>query len=384
MSIKNQVSPKVLIMAGGTGGHVFPALTIAEQLLSCGVQVEWLGTKNGIEATVIKDASIPLHFISVAGVRGKSLFKKLIAPFYIALAIIQSMLKILRIKPGCVLGMGGFVTGPGGIAAWLMRKELIIHEQNAIAGMTNHLLFPFASRRLEAFPNAFLRKKLITENKFLKSLIKTEKTEVVGNPVRKLIQGCVKTDDSSCDQGKAKTHLLVLGGSLGAQAINRIVPEMISLMKEDERPEVVHQCGKQHIKATLEAYKKAGLENSELINVQPFIKKMETMYSWADIVICRAGALTIAELATVGLPSVLVPFPYAVDDHQSANAQYLVDAGAAHLIHQKALTADVLLRAFRSISDSEQREKIALAAKSVASPQATEKIAAICMEACHV
>ncbi len=383
MTIDNS-NKKILIMAGGTGGHVFPALSIAEYLKSSGVQVEWLGTRKGLEASVISETDIPLHFISIAGLRGTSLFKKLLSPLVILLAVIQAMHKVIQIKPGCVLGMGGFVTGPGGLAAWLLRKKLLIHEQNAIAGLTNQLLFPLASTVMEAFPGAFERKREITRSRLLKSFIKPGNTVVVGNPVRKDITDLAMSRSDQAVDAKRSLRVLVIGGSLGAVAINKTIPAMLALMSLENRPDVIHQCGSRNLEETQEFYRQHQLSLNGSIQVLPFIKDMAESYSWADIVIARAGAMTVAEIATVGLASILIPYPYAVDDHQTENAAYLERAGAADVIQQDALDAQKLKLLIEKYSDNRSvLQQVSSNARKAGSPNATEKAALLCMEACY-
>ena len=371
---------KILIMAGGTGGHVFPALSIAEYLQSQGVQVEWLGTRQGLEATVIPKTSIPLHYISVSGLRGSSLGRKLLAPFVLTAAVMQSLFKVMQVKPACVLGMGGFVSGPGGLAAWLLRKKLLIHEQNAIAGLTNQLLFPLASTVMEAFPGAFARKKALSSNSFMKGLIKADSTIVVGNPVRQDIVDLPEDVNSRNE----RLRILVIGGSLGAVAINRAVPAMLALMNAEERPEIRHQCGSRNLEETRAVYEENGIALTDAISVQAFIDDMASAYQWADLIIARAGAMTVSEIAAAGLASILIPYPYAVDDHQTENAGYLLRAGAAEVIQQEDLTPDSLLAAVRKFSlDANYLEQASKQSRQAGSPDATETVANICLEVCH-
>jgi UDP-N-acetylglucosamine--N-acetylmuramyl-(pentapeptide) pyrophosphoryl-undecaprenol N-acetylglucosamine transferase len=373
---------KILIMAGGTGGHVFPALSIAEYLLSRGIQVEWLGTRSGLEASVIPAANIPLHFISIAGLRGSSLGRRLLSPFVILVAVLQSLLKVAQIKPGCVLGMGGFVTGPGGLAAWLLRKKLLIHEQNAVAGLSNQLLFPFASTVMEAFPGAFQRKQDMTSNRLLKKFIRPGNTIVVGNPVRHDI-AALSEQPFENTEGR-RLRVLVIGGSLGAVAINKVIPAMLKLVPENERPEVLHQCGKRNVEKTRELYGIQEISLDGQIRVEPFIDDMQAAYRWADIIIARAGAMTIAEIAAVGMASILIPYPYAVDDHQTENAGYLRRTGAAEIIPQDELDEHRLLAALRKFSDDRAALlEAARNARQAGAPDATAKAAALCMEACY-
>jgi len=382
---------KILIMAGGTGGHVFPALSIAEYLLSRGVQVEWLGTRKGLEAKVISETGIPLHFISIAGLRGTSLLKKILSPLIIFVAVLQSIRKLIQIKPGCVLGMGGFVTGPGGLAAWLLGKKLLIHEQNAIAGFTNQMLFPLASTVMEAFPGAFERKREMTRNRLLKSFIKPGNTVVVGNPVRKEISDIglhkiqAATVKSSGVSVGEKLRILVIGGSLGAVAINKTIPALLALLPEQQRPEILHQCGSNNLEQTLAFYRENRLDTGNTIQVQPFIENMANAYSWADLIIARAGAMTVSEIAAVGLASILIPYPFAVDDHQTENAGFLALAGAAEVIQQRDLTPQALLALVQKLAmNDEFLQQASRKALAAGRPDATEKAASFCMEASYV
>jgi len=378
-------------MAGGTGGHVFPALSIAEYLLSRGVQVEWLGTRKGLEAKVISETGIPLHFISIAGLRGTSLLKKILSPLIIFVAVLQSIRKLIQIKPGCVLGMGGFVTGPGGLAAWLLGKKLLIHEQNAIAGFTNQMLFPLASTVMEAFPGAFERKREMTRNRLLKSFIKPGNTVVVGNPVRKEISDIglhkiqAATVKSSGVSVGEKLRILVIGGSLGAVAINKTIPALLALLPEQQRPEILHQCGSNNLEQTLAFYRENRLDTGNTIQVQPFIENMANAYSWADLIIARAGAMTVSEIAAVGLASILIPYPFAVDDHQTENAGFLALAGAAEVIQQRDLTPQALLALVQKLAmNDEFLQQASRKALAAGRPDATEKAASFCMEATYV
>lgn len=379
---------KVLIMAGGTGGHIFPALSIAEYLLSKGVEVEWLGTKNSMEARVIGATDIPLHYISISGLRGKSVWKKIFSPLFILIAVMQSMVKVVRIKPACVLGMGGFVTGPGGLATWLLRKKLIIHEQNAVAGFTNLMLFPLANTVMEAFSGAFERKMEISRNAILSSLVKPEKAILIGNPLREEFSACMDPSQrfamSDSNSEGAGLKILVIGGSLGAVAINKLIPELISLCPDNYAMEVFHQCGQRNFDETISYYTKHQIELSEKIRLEPFIENMAESYCWADLIICRAGAITVSEIASVGVPSILIPYPYAVDDHQTENAAVLKNNKAAWVIQENELDAQKLFTVVNSlILDRKKQLEMALAARLAANDSATEKAAEICLEACY-
>lgn len=373
---------KVLIMAGGTGGHIYPALTIARDLIAAGASVEWLGTCQGLEARIIGNSDIPLHFISIGGLRGKGIGRLLLAPFAILRAVVQALGVIRRSKPCCVLGMGGFVTGPGGVAARLLGKPLLIHEQNAIAGLSNLLLFPLARVVMEAFPGAFRRKRGSSRG-FFARLCNPAKIRVVGNPVRSDILSLPPASERSAARS-GPLRLLVLGGSLGAAAINDMVPALLAALPAPLRPLVRHQCGDKHLTATLEAYRKAGITVGGDVEVQPYIENMAAAYAWADLALCRAGASTIAELATTGLPAILVPYPWAVDDHQRANAAVLADKGAAWLLPQSGLS----VAALQAILGPLQNERSALlphvrAAEALASRDASRQAVSLCLEACH-
>ena len=376
-------TPRILIMAGGTGGHVFPALTIARELMATGTQVEWLGTRQGLEARVIGDTDIPLHFISISGLRGKNLLTRLLSPAVILIAVVQAVLTIRRIKPSCVLGMGGFVTGPGGVAARLMGKKLLIHEQNAVAGLTNQLLFPLAHAVMEAFPGAFVRKQHLGSSHLLKRLLDLRKIVITGNPVRSDILA-LAPPASRFAAHTGKLRLLVVGGSLGAATLNSVVPQMLASMNEAERPLVRHQCGNRNFEQTAKEYRTAGLANGTELELLPFIDDMAEAYAWADVIICRAGASTIAELAVIGLPAILVPYLHAVDDHQRENARVLEQTGAARVILQNELDADRLKQCLYELApDRAHLLQHAQAAMKVAIRDASGRAASLCLEACR-
>lgn len=351
-------------MAGGTGGHVFPGLAVAQYLRDQGVEVHWLGTAQGLEARLVPEADIPLHVITITGVRGKGWQTKLLAPFKILHAVWQSLKLIRAVHPDVVLGMGGFASGPGGAAAWLLRCPLVIHEQNARAGMTNRLLSVVADKVLEGFPHTFSAQ---------------TKVVYVGNPVRQAIE-VLPLPDKRLLPARGRCRLLILGGSLGAQALNELVPHALARLQPDERPEIRHQTGDKHHEETKKLYKSMGME-ADLV---PFIKEMAEAYTWADVVICRAGALTIAELCAAGLGAVLVPYPFAVDDHQTANAEFMVRGQAAICWQQKDLTAEALADIVRQLIKSpERRLSMAQAAYQLRRERVAEKIGQICEEVCR-
>ncbi len=357
------MSPKrILIMAGGTGGHVYPALAVADSLREQAVQILWLGTSNGLEARVVPENGYTLSTIKVAGLRRKGILRLLLAPLTIAVALMQSIKIIYQFKPDAVLGMGGYISGPGGIAAWILRIPLYIHEQNAIAGLTNRLLSPLATFVMQGFPNTFEA---------------GNRVQTTGNPVRKEIVELSECSKSENDEKKEAICLLVLGGSLGARALNQTVPEAISTLDSESRLQVWHQTGTQHLQQTKEIYKELGLKEAR---VDAYIDNMANAYEWADLVLCRAGALTLAELCVVGMASVLVPFPYAVDDHQTANAQHLNEAGAAVLVPESELDAGNLATLLGGFCMARSRLKVmAEKARKLAYLKATSQVAEICL-----
>jgi UDP-N-acetylglucosamine--N-acetylmuramyl-(pentapeptide) pyrophosphoryl-undecaprenol N-acetylglucosamine transferase len=350
---------RVLIMAGGTGGHVFPALAVAQHLRTLGAQVAWLGTRRGLESDVVPKAGFELHYLSIGGLRGKGMLTLLLAPFKLLLAVAQALLIVGRYRPSVVLGLGGFVTGPGGVGAWLLRKPLVIHEQNAIPGMTNRWLSRIAVHVLEAFPGAFPA---------------AVHAVPAGNPLRAEIVALAPPQQRFAARD-GKLRLLVLGGSLGAQALNAAVPAALALLREADRPKILHQAGKRHIEETRRFYKYAQMQG----DVVEFIADMAEAYAWADVVLCRAGALTVSELAAAGVASILVPYPHAVDDHQTVNAKYLTDVGAALLVQQPQLTANHLAELLQSFIEAgvparARLLRMAVAARGLAQTNATELV----------
>ncbi|NND69677.1 MAG: undecaprenyldiphospho-muramoylpentapeptide beta-N-acetylglucosaminyltransferase [Halioglobus sp.] len=361
------MAPLVLIMAGGTGGHVYPALAVAAELLARGYRVEWVGTRRGLEHRVVPAADIPLHFLSVRGVRGKGLLDKLLAVFFLGLSAVQALWLVLRRAPACVVGMGGYVAGPAGVAAWITRRPLLIHEQNAVAGTTNRMLAPLADTIACGFEGAFAGR---------------EGCRVVGNPVRAELVAQGRGNQWYFD-GKRPLRLLVLGGSLGAQAINDVMPAALALCVDDAvgQMQVRHQTGAGHDEAVRQAYVAEGLKGVE---VAPFIEDMAGAYSWADLVLCRAGALTVAELAVMGRPAILVPLPHAIDDHQSANARSLAEVGGALLLPQEEMTAEVLAALFKRYqSQPKTLAAKAIAVRRAATPRAAADVADLCEELLH-
>jgi len=362
------LQPLVLMMAGGTGGHVYPALAVATELRERGYRVAWVGTARGLEARVVPQAGIELHCLAVRGVRGKNPLWKIVAFLSLLLAAVQALWLVYRLAPQCVVGLGGYVAGPAGIAAWLLRKPLIIHEQNAVAGTTNRMLAPFASKVLAGFPRAFSA---------------DVEVATVGNPVRRELLA-MAGERSFSYAGDRPLRLLVLGGSLGAKPINDLVPGVVRQLSTGEGAaamEVRHQCGESHVEQVCESY--GGLLQQE-VEVSAFIEDMAGAYGWADLVLCRAGALTISELAIMGRPSILVPLPHAIDDHQTYNARSLSDCGAAFLLSQAQMTAQALEELLRGYIVHPQRLlSMAVAAVAAAKPEATALVCSACEELIH-
>ncbi|MBS0380180.1 MAG: undecaprenyldiphospho-muramoylpentapeptide beta-N-acetylglucosaminyltransferase [Proteobacteria bacterium] len=355
------MSRPVLIMAGGTGGHVFPALALARLLREQSTEVVWLGTERGLESRVIPAEGIPLERLSVTGLRGKGALPWLMAPFKLSRALWQALNVIRRHRPSVVVGLGGFVTGPGGVAAWLTRRPLLIHEQNAIAGFTNRCLAHLARQVLEAFPGSFGR---------------DVHAKVIGNPVRRDISA-VPAPAARFAGRAGPIRILVIGGSQGAARLNAVVPFALKRLSATLSFDVLHQAGERWIDAGRLSYAQAGVR----ADVRPFIEDMSEAYAWADLVICRSGALTVSELAAVGIAAVLVPFPNAVDDHQTYNAQYLVREGAAVLVSDRELTEERLAAELERLCAG-RGKLLAMAerARLLAKPRAADELAASCLE----
>lgn len=349
-------NPVCVMMAGGTGGHVFPALALAEELRQRNVAIHWLGTRQGIEQRLVPEAQIPLHFLTVGGVRGKGLVTKVKALFAVMAAVWQAVKVLRQLQPALVVGMGGYASGPGGIAAWLLGIPLFIHEQNAAAGSTNKILAKFARKVFVAFAGAL------------------PKSIAVGNPVRAAI--CELPDPAARHLAeRGDLHLLVLGGSLGASRLNELLPEVASQL---EFPvQIRHQTGS-HDEATVrERYQQLKIA----AEVSPFVSDMAQAYGWADVVICRAGALTVSEVLAAGVPAVFVPFPYAIDDHQTRNAEYAVNGGAALLKPQSTLTEAGLVQTLTRLNNNrKQLKKMAEQARAMAETEAAKTLARHCME----
>lgn len=343
-----------LIMAGGTGGHVFPGLAVAEELRAAGWDVVWMGARTGMEARLVPPHGYRMAYIRAAALRGKGTLAALLLPLHLLVGFAQAARAIFALRPDVVLGMGGYVAFPGGMMASLLARPLAVHEQNAIAGLTNRVLARLADKAMSAFPGAL------------------PGAEWTGNPVRREIAAIAEPEARYATR-EGPLRLLVVGGSLGAQALNECVPKALALL--ETRPRVVHQSGEKHLEALRANYGAAGVEG-ELV---PFIDDMARRYAAADLVICRAGAITVAELSAGGMASVLVPFPHAVDDHQTANAHFLADQGAAILLPQSQMTPERLAGTLREL-DRPRLLAMARKARALGRPEAARAVAQRCME----
>jgi UDP-N-acetylglucosamine--N-acetylmuramyl-(pentapeptide) pyrophosphoryl-undecaprenol N-acetylglucosamine transferase len=350
----------VLIMAGGTGGHIFPGLAVAEVLRQQNIPVRWLGAVGGMETRTVPDAGIELDVVAITGLRGKGLMRWIQMPLMLFRAVWQARRLLEANRPGCAISFGGYAAAPGGIAAWTKGIPVLVHEQNRIPGLTNRLLMRFARKILQGFPGTFPHDKSAIDS---------------GNPVRRQVAS-IEAPQTRLAGRSGPVRVLVTGGSQGAQILNKVVPAALKLLSSSIATQVRHQAGAKRVDEALEAYGTAGVD----ADIQPFISDMAEAYSWADLVICRSGALTVAELAAAGVASVLVPFAYAVDDHQTRNAQYLADAGAAIILSQSTLDAKILASALEPLlCDRTTLATMANAARQQALPNAAEKV----VEACH-
>ncbi len=350
----------ILIMAGGTGGHVFPALAVARSLREHNQEIVWLGSRSGIENELVPRNGFSLEATRVSGLRGKGTWSWFLAPLKLLLAIYDALRVVIRHRPKLVLGMGGFASGPGGLAAWMLGRPLIIHEQNSVAGLTNRLLAGLAREVLEAFPGSFSA---------------PVNARLVGNPVRSDIATLPEPSVRLANRHE-RMRVLVLGGSQGARVLNEVVPPALSMLGTGQPYDVWHQSGRSDFERTRNAYKSTGMD----ARVEEFIDDIAESYGWADLVICRAGALTISELTAAGIGAILVPYPTAVDDHQTKNARYLVAAGAAVLIPQSELTPELLAAELRRYGDDRALlVDRAVRARSLARPNATNDVVDLCL-----
>jgi len=354
------LKPKIIIVAGGTGGHVMPALAVAEYFQSHGYEIHWLGTEQGIEHRLVPQNDIPISYINISGLRGKGLKKLVFAPLKMFKAVLQTISILKKHRPVLVLTMGGYVSGPAGIGAWILRIPLVVHEQNAIAGFTNKILARFAKQVFTAYPNALPQAQ--------------HKSILTGNPLRQIL--LQSHQDSIILSDSKSLNILIFGGSQGALKLNQVIPEAMALFPLNKRPKIWHQSGGNHLDLTQTCYQRVGVE----AKITTFIDDMVSAYQWADIVICRSGALTVAEVSQMGKPCIFIPFPQAVDDHQTYNARYLSDAGAAILLPQSDLSAQKLYQAINTLFNSERRAKMAVKAKQLAKPDATQQVADRCIQ----
>jgi UDP-N-acetylglucosamine--N-acetylmuramyl-(pentapeptide) pyrophosphoryl-undecaprenol N-acetylglucosamine transferase len=344
-------------MAGGTGGHIFPGLAVAEVLVTRGWRVAWLGTPHAMEAELVPRNGYEMTWVNFQGVRGKGLSAFVLLPGRLLIAFWQAMRVIRRVRPDVVLGMGGYVSLPGGMMAALLGRPLVIHEQNAVAGTTSRILAPLADRVLSSFSAAFKTRRSVT---------------VTGNPVRAALSAAPEPRLRMASR-QGRIRVTVLGGSLGARALNDALPQALAALAGNERPELVHQAGRQHAAELQARYRDLGLD----ARVTPFIDDMAAQLAWSDLIICRAGATTLAELAAVGVGSILVPFPFAIDDHQTHNARALAEAGAAILLPQVHLSARGLAELLRGL-DRVRLLAMAEAARGLGRPDAAARVADIC------
>ena len=352
--------PSILVMAGGTGGHIFPGLAVAEYLRICGWSVSWLGNQNGMEYRLVKSCDFPFEAVEFGGLRGKGLKAKLMLPINLMRACIQSWQIMRRIKPSVVLGMGGYITFPGGLVSKLLKRPLVLHESNSVAGSANRALAKIAMRTLTGFPNTMAH------------------AEWVGNPIREDFDH-ISAPALRYDQRQGPLSILVVGGSLGAAALNENIPAALALLSKEARPKVIHQAGDKHLANLQKNYAQLGVE----ADIRPFIDDMPAAYAQADLVICRAGAMTVSELAACGVASCLIPFPFAIDDHQTGNARFLADANAAILLPQQYLNPQDLALMIQNFNRADLKE-MALRAHALAKPHATLRVAEVCADCAGV
>lgn len=352
--------PSILIMAGGTGGHIFPGLAVAEYLRICGWRVFWLGNQNGMEYRLVQACNFPFEAVEFGGLRGKGIKAKLMLPFNLARASFQSLKIMRRIKPNVVLGMGGYITFPGGLMTKFLKKPLVLHEANSIAGSANRALAKIARRTLTGFPDTMPH------------------AEWVGNPIRAEFDA-VGAPAKRYEERTGPLSILVVGGSLGAAALNEAIPAALALMDKDARPHVIHQAGDKHLVDLQRRY----ADYNVAADIRPFIDDMPSAYAQADLVICRSGAMTVSEIAACGVASCLIPFPYAIDDHQTANARFLSDADAAILLPQEDLNPQDLALMIQNLS-RQDLQAMAERAHALAKPHATQRVAEVCADCAGV
>ena len=350
----------VLIMAGGTGGHIFPGLAVAQVLREQNIPVRWLGAEGGMETRTVPAAGISLDVVAITGLRGKGLMRWVRMPLMLLRAVWQARRVLEANRPGCAVSFGGYAAAPGGIAAWTKGIPVLVHEQNRIPGLTNRLLMRFARKILQGFPGTFPREKAAIDS---------------GNPVRQEVAAIAEPKIRLAGRSDP-VRVLITGGSQGAQVLNKVVPAALKMLSSSATIEVRHQAGAKRVDEARQAYTEAGVD----AEILPFISDMAEAYTWADLVICRSGALTVAELAAAGVASVLVPFAFAVDDHQTRNAEYLADSGAAVILSQNSLDPQILATTLKPLlSDRAVLLSMSISARQKAIPDAAEKV----VEACH-
>lgn len=352
--------PSILVMAGGTGGHIFPGLAVAQYLRICGWNVSWLGNQSGMEYRLVKSCDFPFEAVEFGGLRGKGLKAQLMLPINLARACFQSWRIMRRLKPSVVLGMGGYITFPGGLVTKLLKRPLVIHESNSVAGSANRALTKIAMRTLTGFPNVM------------------ENAEWVGNPIREEFDH-IQKPELRYEQRQGPLSILVVGGSLGATSLNENIPAALALIPKDGRPKVIHQAGDKHLSELQNRYAELGVE----ADIRPFIDDMPSAYAQADLVICRSGAMTVSELAACGVASCLIPFPHAIDDHQTANAKFLSEANAAVLLPQQYLNPQDLALMIQNLNRSDLKD-MAIRAHALAKPHATQRVAEVCADCAGV
>ena len=352
--------PSILVMAGGTGGHIFPGLAVAEYLRICGWKVSWLGNPSGMEYRLVKSCDFPFEAVEFGGLRGKGIKAKLMLPINLVRACHQSWKIMRRLKPNVILGMGGYITFPGGLISKLLKRPLVLHEANSIAGSANRALAKIAMKTLTGFPNTM------------------ENAEWVGNPIRQEFDH-IAAPTLRYEQRQGPLSLLVVGGSLGAAALNENIPAALALIPLEQRPTVIHQAGDKHLLDLQRRYADFGVK----ADIRPFIEDMPIAYAQADLVICRSGAMTVSELAACGVASCLIPFPHAIDDHQTANARFLSDANAAVLLSQQNLNPQNLALMIQNLNRSDLKE-MAVRAHALSKPHATQRVAEVCADCAGV
>jgi UDP-N-acetylglucosamine--N-acetylmuramyl-(pentapeptide) pyrophosphoryl-undecaprenol N-acetylglucosamine transferase len=368
------MSRTILIMAAGTGGHIFPGLAIAKELASRGWNIHWMGTPSGMENKLVGEAGYPLVRVNMSGVRGKGALAWLVLPVKILVAFWQSTVAIFRIRPDVVLSMGGYVAFPGGMMAALWGRPLVVHEPGAVAGITNRVLAPVADRVIVGMKGAFERK---VAQKWANALPKPRRVDWLGTPVRDEI-AAVPPPDARYAARTGALRLLVVGGSLGAQTMNDLVLAAVASMQAHERPQIVHQAGEKLYEGLRAAYEKAGVHG----DVVPFIDDMAARYAWCDVLVCRSGAITVAEITAAGLASVLFPLPWFVADEQAANAGFLAERGAGIALKQLETKPSDLAELLRGL-DRNRLAEMARKARDLGKPDATRACAALCMELAH-